>query len=174
MNSPPKIPPFDPLELTRRLNAAAGTRAPLVMWMIENYDELDRVLSLARVNWLAFAGYVTELGFLNARGKSLSPQNVRQCWGRAKKTHAAQSARLTPSKSPTPRPVDPVPAPPPAEPRFKVARAHDEHLWTQQPAVPVPTPAKSKPPQEPNPAYAGLSREQIADKILGRKPKDPS
>ncbi|MDD2861494.1 MAG: hypothetical protein PHI71_10570 [Acidiphilium sp.] len=126
MNSPPKIPPFDPLELTRRLNSAAGTRAPLVMWMIENHDELDRVLSLARVNWLAFAGYVTELGFLNARGKPLSPQNVRQCWGRAKKTHAAKSARLPPSKSSTPsstpRPVDPVPAPPPAEPKFKFAK----------------------------------------------------
>lgn len=119
MTSPSKIPPFDPVELTRRLKSAAGTRAPLVMWMLGNYDELDRVLSVSRVNWLAFAGYVTDLGFVNAHGKSLSAQNVRQCWRRAKKAHAARPARLSPSKPLTPRASDPVPATPPTEPEPK-------------------------------------------------------
>lgn len=172
MASPKKTRALDGTELTRRLMQSSGSRAPLVVWMIQNYDELRRIFHLTRVNWVTFAEYVTELGFVNARGRPLTPNNVMECWRRTKKAMGV-APRAKKKARPPDQASSPAPAPAPVEPRFKVARAHDEHLWTQQPAVPVPTPPQL-PPQEPNPAYAGLSREQIADKILGRKPKEPS
>lgn len=80
MNDAPRID-LDELAVALR---APGARAPLVVWMIEHHDELAAMLSRTRVNWASFCTYVDKQGFRNGRGQSLSPDNVRQCWKRAR------------------------------------------------------------------------------------------
>ncbi len=169
MVSSKKLPVLDPAELYRRLSEKPGTRAPLVVWMVENYVELDRIISVARVNWQAVTEYLTDLGIRNARGTPLQKDNVRACWVRTQKIMAGQNRRPATRTQILPAQE----SQPPAEPRFKPVRAHDEHLWNHQP-IDLPQPGASAPVKKThpvNPAYAGLTHEQIADKILGRKPK---
>jgi len=80
MNEKPRID-LDELAVALR---APGARAPLVVWMIEHHDELAAMLSRTRVNWASFCAYVDKQGFRNGRGQSLNPDNVRQCWKRAR------------------------------------------------------------------------------------------
>lgn len=80
MNKQPQID-LDELALALR---APGARAPLVVWMIEHHDELAAMLTRTRVNWASFCVYVDRRGFRNARGQSLTPENVRHCWQRAR------------------------------------------------------------------------------------------
>ncbi len=80
MNEEPQID-LDELAVALR---APGAHAPLVVWMIEHHDELAAMLSRTRVNWAGFCAYVDKQGFRNGRGQSLSPDNVRQCWKRAR------------------------------------------------------------------------------------------
>lgn len=119
-----KLPPLDPAELSRRITAANGTRAPLVVWMIENHDELERIIAVAHVNWDAVTEYVTGLGASNSRGQPLTKRNVRNCWLRAKKAvnknrtgkRPLAISATTPAIPPTNQATQPEP-----EPKFKFA-----------------------------------------------------
>lgn len=90
----PSIRRFDPAELSRRLTGQTGTRAPLVVWMIEHYAELEQIIAIHHVNWNTMTEYVSELGIKSAQGTPLKPNNVRACWGRAKKVVEQRAVKL--------------------------------------------------------------------------------
>lgn len=182
-------PPTIDLDDFRAHMTAHSARAPIVQWMIRNYDEIAPILTGARVQWAAVAAYLAEHGFRNARGTSPSARNVQRAWGRARMIVARQNTpkpragRKSPPATTTPEADNSAPAdqqagatepvPPgdaPATPKFKLARARDEHLWG--PASKPPEAGATHAPQPPNPAYAGLSPDQLIDKVLGRNRKD--
>lgn len=153
-------------------------RSSLMIWMITHHDEFARLIQINGADWPGLAKYFADAGMLSRVGQPLTPRTVETYWFRAKRTVQKQRA----SQHRTIKPPAYAPATQsavtdtPAEPRFKPVRAHDEHLWLHSPIEPTkpgaPSPAKKSHPV--NPAYAGLTPEQIADKILGRTPKDKS
>ena len=109
--------------LNDALADAPGTRAPLVVWMIEHHDELITLFAKRRVNWARFCDYLGRQGMTNGRGEKLAPETVRQSWVRARAVVAKQrgSARAL---SPAPA-VTLAPASPP-EPKFRPARMRND------------------------------------------------
>lgn len=157
--------------LAKAASVGGRARAPIIVWMCDHHDEFAAILTRQGVNWTRIAAFFADAGYTGARGEILIPETVRSYWKRARKIVAAQRkrARNQPAPPAAITPDSPSTATAPTEPKFKLARARDEHLWgTQAPATVTP-----KPPQPPNPAYAGLSHEQIVEKVLGRKPKEP-
>ena len=160
--------------LENAMTAGIRRRSSLMIWMITHHDEFARLLQKNGADWPGLAKYFSDAGMLSRTGEPLSPRTVETYWFRAKR--AVLKQRASPRRTVKPAPaLAPQAAPPeaPAEPRFKPARAHDEHLWNHQP-IDLPQPGASAPVKKThpvNPAYAGLTPEQIADKVLGRKPK---
>lgn len=147
-------------------------RSPLMIWMITHHDEFAEMIEKNGADWPGLAKYFAGEGLLSRAGEPLTPRTVQTYWFRARraviKQRATQRRTVKPPAAP---PAQTATADAPPEPRFKPVRPHDEHLWNNQPLDPLkPPPAKKTHPV--NPAYAGLTPEQIADKILGRTPKE--
>lgn len=142
--------------------AATGghPRAPLVVWMCDHHDEFAAILSRNGVSWPSITAFFAKAGYAGAHGETLTPGTVRSCWSRARKIVArrrqAPSRPKEASARSMPETMD--------DPRFRFVRARDEHLWPDQP----PSPEKSEKPQPINPFYAGLSDQEIVDKVLGK------
>jgi hypothetical protein len=165
---------FDIRKISETMPASYGRRSPLIVWMVENHDEFAAFAKKHRPDWDALTQQFTEAGLVSRSSKPLNPETVRTYWKRARALVARQRVEARASTQP-PSPATPdvpnTPATPASpEPRFKIAVPHDAHLWSGDPG----RPPAAKPAQAPNPAYAGLTPEQIADKVLGRKPKEPS
>lgn len=105
--------------LSDELAEAPGTRAPLVVWMIEHHDQLATLFAMRRVNWARFCDYLGRHGMTNGRGGKLAPETVRHSWIRARAVVAKQriASRATSSV-----PVVTTPSASGSEPKFRPAR----------------------------------------------------
>jgi len=92
LNQSHPAPTIDLAELDAAMHQAPGARAPLIVWMMDNHDDLVALFARRRVNWTRFCGYIAEHGFLNGKGEPLKPEAVRQCWKRARAVIARQRA----------------------------------------------------------------------------------
>jgi hypothetical protein len=95
LNETSTPPIIDLAELDAAMHQAPGSRAPLIVWMMDNHDDLVALFARRRVNWTRFCGYIAEHGFLNGKGQPLKPEAVRQCWKRARAVVAHQRSPLT-------------------------------------------------------------------------------
>jgi hypothetical protein len=125
---PNTTPPDDLSRLERVLAVSPRARSPLFRWLLDHFDEVQRLVRRYGKNWTAMAAGLTEIGVTRRNGTPVSPDSLRKTW---KQVHALETARRKDeaavarrllSKEP---PGEAAPSPPPApssEPEFKPAR----------------------------------------------------
>lgn len=117
-------------DLETAMAYAPGTRAPLIVWMIDHHDEFAALIAKHRVNWAGVSQFFTQQGFQAANGHTLRPETVRSYWKRARLIVIKQRAATPrpPFKFPKPAPAAPESPTTPPEPKFKFAKMRNGGL----------------------------------------------